>query len=435
MIWLSLLLAAAYGVLGMRALTRSRNLWHWTFIVAAGIPLGLGTSGLMYLALPAFHLAVDAVLLLATGYLAWRTNTEAEAWPGFQYNWILAAAAVIAMAFVFASIAAASAANPHGDWDAWAIWNLRAKYLAGPVWQHAVATEIAVQHPDYPLLLSALIARAWKDGGTNNFDPALPSTLATLFFACGAALLASAAACIRKSSSLGWLSLLVLATSAGFISQVPSQYADIPLGVYMAAAVACALLDMPLAGGLFAGLAANTKNEGIAFAVAYTVAMLVRSRRPAVLFGALPGLAAIGIFKIAYAPASEYAGRTPDFSRLGAIVEAALKSIPDLGFGLTNPLLLLLILIAGLRIAKNLPQARIWWACAAVFLVMKFSYLAAYLMTPADVKWQLGTSLSRLTAQLWLMLILLVLVRLRSLEEVFAVSSESLSSRKKQPKG
>jgi hypothetical protein len=334
------------------------------------------------------------------------------------------------MAFVFASIAAASAANPHGDWDAWAIWNLRAKYLAGPVWQHAVASEIAVQHPDYPLLLSAIVARAWKDGGSS-FDPGVPASLAMLFFACGAALLASAIACIRKSSSLGWLSLLVLASSAGFISQVPSQYADIPLGVYMAAAVACALLDLPLAGGLFAGLAANTKNEGIAFAAAYVLGMLIRTRRPAVLVSAIPGLAAIGIFKIAYAPASEYAGRTPDFSRLGSIVEAALKSIPDLGFGLTNPLVLLLILIAGLRIAKDFSQARIWWACALVFLVMKFSYLAAYLMTPADVKWQLGTSLSRLTAQLWLMLILLVMVRLRPLEEVFAVGSDDRPPRRR----
>lgn len=419
---LILALAALYGILAMRALVPGRSPWHWTFVISAGIPLGLGVSGLVYLALPAFHLAVDAALLCATAYFAWRKPTHDElSASGFAYNWILALAAAIAFAFVFASIFAASAANPHGDWDAWAIWNLRAKYLAGPVWQHAVATEIAVQHPDYPLLLSAIIARAWKAGG-NTFDPAIPSLLATLFFVCGAGLLASALACIRRSSSLGWLSLLVLAASAGFISQVPSQYADIPLGVYMAASVACALLDLPLAGGLFAGLAANTKNEGLPFAIAYVIAMLVRTRRPAVLYGAIPGLAAIGIFKLVYAPASEYAGRTPDFSRLGAIVEASFKSIPDLGFGLTNPLLLLLILVAGLRLTKDLPQAATWWTCAIVFLVMKLSYFAAYLMTPADVKWQLGTSLSRLTAQLWLMLILLVLVRLRPLEELFAVT-------------
>lgn len=422
MTWLSLLLASLYGVAGMYALAGgARSLWRWTFAIFAGIPLGLGVAGLVYLAVPAFHLAIDAVLLLAAAYLAWRTEPANEVWPAFRYNWGLAAAAAIAMAFVFASIDAASAANPHGDWDAWAIWNLRAKYLAGPVWQHAVAPEITAQHPDYPLLLSAIVARAWRDGGS--FDPGVPAFVAMLFFASGAGLLASAVACVRRAGSLGWLSLLVLASSAGFLSQVPSQYADIPLAVYMTAAVACALLDLPLAGGLFAGLAANTKNEGIAFAAAYVVAMLIRSRRPAVLLGALPGLAAIGIFKIAYAPASEYVGRTPDFTRIGAIVESSIRLIPDLGFGLTNPLLLLLILIAGLRLAKDLPQTGLWWACAIAVAVLKLAYLAAYLMTPADLAWQLATSQSRLAAQLWLMLILLVLVRLRSLEDLFEAGS------------
>ncbi|BDC49100.1 hypothetical protein F183_A14160 [Bryobacterales bacterium F-183] len=430
MTWVSLLLASLYGIAGLYALAGTRNLWRWTFILSAGIPLGLGVSGLIYLAVPAFHLAVDALLLLATAYLAWRkTPADDEPWQGFAYNWILALAAAAAMAFVLASVYSASTVNPHGDWDAWAIWNLRAKYLAGPIWQHAVATEIAVQHPDYPLLLSAIIARAWKDGG-NTFDPAVPATIAMLFFACGAGLLASAVACIRRSSSLGWLSLLILAASSSFISQVPSQYADIPLAVYMAAAIACALLDVPIAGGLFAGLAANTKNEGIAFAAAYLIATLVRTRRPHVLCGAIPGIAAIVTFKAFYAPVSEYLGRTPDFSRLGAIIESSIKLIPDLGFGLTNPLLLLLVLVAGLRWKPA--ASPLWFPSVLVFLVMKFAYLTAYLTTPADVQWQLGTSQSRLAAQLWLMLILLVLVRLRSLEEIFAAVAPR---NKKQPSG
>ena len=51
-------------------------------------------------------------------------------------------------------------AHPHGRWDAWAIWNLRAKFLATPSdrWRDAFDPVVSWSHPDYPLLLPLAVS-------------------------------------------------------------------------------------------------------------------------------------------------------------------------------------------------------------------------------------------------------------------------------------
>ena len=53
--------------------------------------------------------------------------------------------------------------NPHGEWDAWAIWNMRARFLyrSGSNWLNAFSNIYGWSHPDYPLLLSSNVARIW----------------------------------------------------------------------------------------------------------------------------------------------------------------------------------------------------------------------------------------------------------------------------------
>jgi hypothetical protein len=53
--------------------------------------------------------------------------------------------------------------NPHGNWDAWAIWNLRARFLihGGNVAQRAWSPALISSHPEYPLLVSGFVARCW----------------------------------------------------------------------------------------------------------------------------------------------------------------------------------------------------------------------------------------------------------------------------------
>jgi cytochrome c oxidase subunit IV len=63
---------------------------------------------------------------------------------------------------------------------------------------------------------------------------------------------------------------------------------------------------------------------------------------------------------------------------------------------------------------------------AAVFLV----YCGVYIVTPSDLAWHLGTSLSRLYAQLWPAFLVLVFLALRTAEETASTRLRSTPGRK-----
>jgi hypothetical protein len=374
----------------------------WIFSIASAVLSLIGVFGLFT---AASLMGSGTVLLVGMGALAWfgRSMVAAEdvMVRPFRYTWVLAGLCAVALALTAASVA--SFDLPHGDWDAWSIWNLRAKFLAAPEnWRHAVSPLSFRSHPDYPLLTPAVAA---------HFSPAL---LAMIFFGAVAAVLISTVALLRGAAS-GWLAGLAFAASAGYITQAPSQYADIPLSAF----VLCALASlwqpkhpfMLFGAGLFAGFAAFTKNEGIVFAVALlgVVAVMWRAAILPVLCGALPGLATTAWFKFAYAPPSEYLSGSFQPGRLIAIFGEFFNELWNMGIGAGHPLLVLGVLGFGLRFS---PVSRIWKIAAAVVGIQIVSYFGAYLVTPNDFKWQLGTSMNRLLAQVWPSILLLFFMAL-----------------------
>ncbi len=67
-------------------------------------------------------------------------------------------------------------ANPHGRWDAWAIWNMRARFLflGGDGWTAAFTEIPGLPHGDYPLLVPGAVLRLWTwIGETYTSAPAL----------------------------------------------------------------------------------------------------------------------------------------------------------------------------------------------------------------------------------------------------------------------
>ena len=161
--------------------------------------------------------------------------------------------------------------TPLGDWDAWTIWNQRARFFfrAGPQWRQAFSPEFA--HTDYPLLLPSSIARCWSYLGTD--CPWAPWLLGTLFTFATVGVLMSAV-CRLRSRSQGLLAGLVLLGMVPFLQRGALQYADVPLSFFFLSAVALfAHYDasqrpgrgMLVLSGLLAALAAWTKNEGALF--------------------------------------------------------------------------------------------------------------------------------------------------------------------------
>ena len=136
----------------------------------------------------AIDLAALAVLLLI--YFLLRTrfrvpaiNSVVISSPTTIPPWLqrgLAAAFMIALVAALYSAIMRTLAHPHGDgWDAFAIWNLHARFLfrGGPHWRDAFTPLLPWSHPDYPLLLPGAIAHFWTYLGHD--DPRVPANFLT----------------------------------------------------------------------------------------------------------------------------------------------------------------------------------------------------------------------------------------------------------------
>jgi len=76
----------------------------------------------------------------------------------------------------------------------------------------------------------------------------------------------------------GVLAGLCLMGVPAVLTEVPSQYADVPLACFMAGAALFALLDCPAMAGVLAGFAAWTKDEGLLFLAILFAAIAVLKR-------------------------------------------------------------------------------------------------------------------------------------------------------------
>lgn len=289
-----------------------------------------------------------------------------------------------------------------GGWDGWAIWNLHAEFLYWDrSWTNMFSGSIAWSHPDYPLLLPALIAMLWKGSGA--VTPVVPVLVA---YATLAAVMAVLYLALREGRP-GWIGAagMALAVDGRFIAQAASQYADTLLALFLLLAVVFiqrrrdGAADDVLAG-LFAGSAMLVKNEGMAFfAVATAVLAVGAARDPArigrFLLGAAVPLAATVLFKLRYAPVNDLIGNA---GAQGAAVGMAAAAKVARHFATTAAGQLhgvLVLLLAGLLVA---PRRLLSPALAAVAISVGV-FLAAYLLSPYDLDWHLRASLDRLLHQ------------------------------------
>ena len=102
---------------------------------------------------------------------------------------------------------------PHGYWDAWSIWNLRARYLfrGGNNWT-AVFSSL-VSHAEYPYLVSASVFRGWTYCGKET--QLVPILFAALFTYATPGLLLSSLMLVR-SKTQGVLILNIIVWHALF---------------------------------------------------------------------------------------------------------------------------------------------------------------------------------------------------------------------------
>lgn len=406
--------------------------------------LGAGSQGAALVLGFALAGAGAALLYLRRG----RIKAEpAVPQRSFRWNWVVVVAAVLAVAILVPALVEVSSIIPYGYWDAWMIWSLRAKYLAGDAesWRTAISPSLRISHPEYPLLLSGFIGMAWRAGG--DAPQWTPQAVAFLYGLCALGLVAGAVGWIRSASAAP-LAVAVFLTSSSYAFLVTWQYADVPLSLYFAAPLvllAIASWRERLAGparllaGVFVSLAAWTKNEGVPFAAAALfVYLAVEWRRQgrgralrswaAVALGSAPVLILAACFRLFLAPPAQaepflaqggeaIVRKLLDGSRYILIGRSVVRTAWEFGQPWAHPVLMLAILAFGLWFAR---ERRLWRAVATgagslglTFLV----YCGVYVITPADLAWHLGTSLSRLLAHFWPGVVILAFLALRTVEE------------------
>lgn len=353
--------------------------------------------------------------------------------------------------FFYCALAAAAASfvlmtlkNPHGGWDAWAIWNLKARFLFKGTGHWVDTFSRLLPHPDYPLLLPGFIARCWKYAGSDTtFVPAAVSFLFT-FSTVG---LLCASLSVLRSRAQAFLAGLLLLGMPAFIFWGISQYADVPLGFFF---LACVMLFsfydkapggcrgfLPLAG-VAAGCAVWTKNEGLLFLVSIVsirfLAVVPTKGLKEYAFqmgrfmaGALPFLVVAGYFKMAFAPANEIVAsqgfgaileKLSDLSRYILISKTLAGVLLRLGLPFigTIPVLVVYLLFAGVNVKKE--DGPILITCFTTLLFMTAGYFFVYLITPENLAWHLSTSLVRLMLQLWPILLFAFFMAAKTPEEI-----------------
>jgi hypothetical protein len=329
---------------------------------------------------------------------------------------------LLLLVIALAAVVLRGIANPWGDGDALAIWNLRAIFLhrAPAEWPAIFPAGDVLPHLDYPLLLPLLVDRGWA--WCAGEPPLVPITLAALFTLAPIALLAGAVT-VRHGAWSGLIAAAVLALTPIHLRCGSGQLADVPLAGYLLATLV-ALDAVPrhgrralLLAGFAAGAASFTKNEGLlwlALLLGLWSLLVLAGRRQATDLARLAAGAAVvalatATFKLAFAPAQDllaaqadgrWLERIGDPERWSAVLAALGEQLAWFGRETPGvPGLLWLPLLGWLSRGADAPP--ISWPAILLLHAMIAADVLAFVLTPYDVDWHLATALPRLLLQLW----------------------------------
>lgn len=323
--------------------------------------------------------------------------------------------------------------DPHGQFDAYAIWNLRARFLyaGGDYWKHF--TYMTWSHPDYPLLVPASIAASWKFIGRET--QLIPIVIGLLFTFATVGVVAISISRLHDERQ-GLLAGLILLGTPFLISHGASQYADVPLSFFFAATVALLFFQAEspskkhflILAGMAASFSAWTKNEGILFLVLllllhFAVTNLVKGRKNwgseavALLMGALPVIGVVILYKVHLAAtndviAAQGLGSTVpkllDMSRYHLVARQFGKELFSFGGWSPTFALPLLLFFYFLLLGTKIEKEHVATTSIAVLLpiFMIICYFFVYITSQQDLAWHLESSLSRLLLQVWPLAIL-----------------------------
>jgi len=332
--------------------------------------------------------------------------------------------------------------DPHGNWDAWGIWNMHARFI------YRLNNHLADffqncpdwSHPDYPLFIPSAIARCWK---YINYEQLLAAIVIAMLFTFGLVFLLSSSLSIFKNKNQGYLAGMVMLSTFTFMYQGASQCADIPIAFFFLATIILLCLkdkynenSLLILAGITAGVSLWCKNEGAVFIISIFIARFSAvlfdkgfkiATKELILFfaGLFPVLSGIIYFKVQLTPANDiflnqgiddFLTRIIDPTRYTEIFSYFFISVKHYFGKLAGlPLLMVYALFAGININKEYKSSII--TIIMTLYLMLMGYFGIYLITPHDLQWHLSTSLYRLLLQLWPIFLFLFFMIVKTPEE------------------
>ena len=272
----SLLTSSLLGFLAVNAL-RAHNRIDPIIHVIASIGLGLTLSAqiIFYTLFTIGHFSPAAVwighgialvILLATNISVFKKD-PALMFPKFPADQIAWAGFGI-LSLLLIPLWREAHFYPFGGWDAWACWNLKAKFifLGGDTWKNMLDVSMWRSNNQYPFLLPLMNVWGWSFYGNPSISVPIGNTI--LFTFLTASLMFWAIKRVTKTIFSVIAPLLLF--SIPFVNTLSiSQYSDIVVAFYLSGTFVCLCAareerSIPLAilAGLFCGAMSFTKPEG-----------------------------------------------------------------------------------------------------------------------------------------------------------------------------
>ncbi len=368
----------------------------------------------------AMFLALVLIALFAKKRISIHTAFKPLSFTGIQILFgvaiIFAGAVALYFLIVYARLA------PHGDYDAQAIWNLRARFIfrSGDAWKNAFSPLINRNfHMDYPLLIPLSVVGGWNTLGSEVLrvpDHAFHVISVRPGWSC---LLCNSLFAYKLPSSHCHDDF---ACNPGLLIFSTFQTADIPLTYFFLASASLFVLashennrNLLFLSGIMAGLSAWTKNEGIPFVVLMVICTILISgiRQARVhLFSLLAGMAlpllTLVLFKTVVSVNNdlftnnglpEIISKLLTPTRYIQISTHLISEFIHLGNWPISIMAVLLVYgwIMGIRNPASLTEKVLWIIPLAQFAI----YMLIYVITPHELEWHLNYSMSRLLIHLF----------------------------------
>jgi hypothetical protein len=450
---------------------RDGKILLFKFFLGSG--LGLGIFSLLYFLYlfpfagrHGFIFIELAVFLILLALTIWKEKSSIKfSLPKFNLTRAqIIFSAIAAIVFSISLLGTASYLLRHqqGDWDAWMMFNRAARFTFRDQthWLESFSRQMdPIFHADYPLLLAMNISSGWDTLGAESAR--IPMVESALFAIVLMGILVSALASI-KSIAQAALGLIIFWGTPVMVSEGSRELADVPLAFFMLATVLLIYFfviykkpQLLILAGLSAGLAAWTKNEGTLFVVGVLAALVIafffdtniqsieeiknKNFAPLrlrvlnflpVLFQFILGLAfpliIVAAFKIFLAPPSDVlrgtetaAQKIMTLSRHLEILQHFRNMFLHFGGWMVGvlPVLVIYFLLFHSPIDKTLRTAFI--AGLAILAIQILGDYAVYLITPYDLAWHLNYSLQRIFAQVYPIIVFLILSSTQNPEEIF----------------